>query len=95
MTIPLFIYAIMTKSKDAWKKSSDTIIMTYSSINVVISFILAFSLYRIARVISRLEQVRLNKSFVVVHVIGLLTSALSGLVLGYYQYKDVGDNFSE
>ena len=48
------------------------------------SLLLALSLYRIARVIAGLEQVKLNKGFIVAHGIGLLVSALSGLVLGFF-----------
>ena len=56
----------------------------FSFMQVVISMVLAYALFRITRTVSSLDRVELNKGFIAVHCIGVVISALSGLVLAYF-----------
>ena len=62
---------------------------------VIISGVLAIALYRITRTVSSLEKVSLNKCFICIHIIGVVISGLSGLVLAYFQYADIQTHFKE
>ena len=56
----------------------------FSFMQVIISMVLAYALYRITSTVSSLEKVSLNKCFICVHIIGVVISGLSGLVLAYF-----------
>ena len=83
MTFPLLVFAIVTKNT-AWNSSSDIIMTAFSFMQVIISIVLAYALYSITRTVSNLEKVTLNKCFIFVHIIGVVISGLSGMVLAYY-----------
>ena len=83
MTVPLLAFTIATRNS-AWNSSSDVIMTAFSFMQVVISMVLAYALYRITSTVSSLEKVSLNKCFICVHIIGVVISGLSGLVLAYF-----------